>query len=377
MPTKKTQRGPSSTLWAREPHTKAKHDLMQKYLGGWFPILGKFNGRILFLDGFAGPGSYSQAETGSPLLAIETLLDHPLIARFTKTEFVFLFCEPEPDRASALGTALDEFFAVRGGQPANVMVHVDEATFVEKATELTAIIDEQKKRLAPTFAFIDPFGFSGVPIELISRLLAFDKCEVFFNFMVDFVNRFATAGNVDHHLDAIFGTREDVDAGKYPAGDERRAFLLDLYARQLKEVGGFPYIQRFDMFNRQGHNTYSLFHGTRNLAGAKLMKSAMWAVDPVSGSKFSDRGAEPKLDLDIAVDVGPLRAAILSHFAGKSASVEEVEAFTLTGTRYSASHYNRLVLAPLEREGIITILNSSRAKRFTFPAGTRIQFLAA
>jgi three-Cys-motif partner protein len=101
MPTKKTQRGPSSTLWAREPHTKAKHDLI-RYLDGWFPILGRFNRMVLFLDGFAGPGSYSESEMGSPLLAIEALLDHPLIDCFTKTEFVFLFCEPEHDRASAL-----------------------------------------------------------------------------------------------------------------------------------------------------------------------------------------------------------------------------------------------------------------------------------
>jgi hypothetical protein len=45
----RTQRGPSSTEWAREPHTKAKHDIILKYLGGWFPILSRYNGRIVFL----------------------------------------------------------------------------------------------------------------------------------------------------------------------------------------------------------------------------------------------------------------------------------------------------------------------------------------
>src|SRR6266487_4348892 len=115
VPAKKTQRGPKSTEWAREPHTKAKHDLIQKYLGGWFPILGSSNDRIVFLDGFAGPGAYAEGEMGSPLLAIETLLDHSHFARFGHRQFVFLFCEPEADRCAALQARLDEFAAVRGG----------------------------------------------------------------------------------------------------------------------------------------------------------------------------------------------------------------------------------------------------------------------
>jgi hypothetical protein len=38
--------GPYFALRAREPHAKAKHDLIEKYLGGWIPILGRLNARI-------------------------------------------------------------------------------------------------------------------------------------------------------------------------------------------------------------------------------------------------------------------------------------------------------------------------------------------
>jgi hypothetical protein len=31
---------PNETLWEIEPHTKAKHEILQRYLGAWFPILG-------------------------------------------------------------------------------------------------------------------------------------------------------------------------------------------------------------------------------------------------------------------------------------------------------------------------------------------------
>jgi hypothetical protein len=39
--------------------------------------MARHNGRILFVDGFAGPGRYLDGEDGSPLIALKTLLDHP------------------------------------------------------------------------------------------------------------------------------------------------------------------------------------------------------------------------------------------------------------------------------------------------------------
>ena len=62
---------PSDTLWSIEPHTAAKHKILCKYLDAWLPILQSFNGRIIYLDGFAGPGRYIGGEPGSPLVALE------------------------------------------------------------------------------------------------------------------------------------------------------------------------------------------------------------------------------------------------------------------------------------------------------------------
>lgn len=49
--------GPKNTLWPLEPHTRGKHLVLKHYLDAWFPILGSWSGRILFIDGFAGPGA--------------------------------------------------------------------------------------------------------------------------------------------------------------------------------------------------------------------------------------------------------------------------------------------------------------------------------
>lgn len=55
---------PKETLWTIEPHTVAKHEILQRYLSAWFAILGNSFPRILYLDAFCGPGRYSGGEVG-------------------------------------------------------------------------------------------------------------------------------------------------------------------------------------------------------------------------------------------------------------------------------------------------------------------------
>jgi len=79
------------TIWPLEDHTKAKHEILRNYLAAWFPILSIYSQRIVYIDGFAGPGVYSGGEPGSPVLAIKTAYEHLLKDRFK--EIVFFFIE--------------------------------------------------------------------------------------------------------------------------------------------------------------------------------------------------------------------------------------------------------------------------------------------
>ena len=61
---------PIETLWEIDPHTRAKHEILQRYLEAWFPILSSYHHRIVYIDGFAGPGRYKGGELGSPIIAL-------------------------------------------------------------------------------------------------------------------------------------------------------------------------------------------------------------------------------------------------------------------------------------------------------------------
>ena len=76
---------PRQTIWPLEPHTRAKHEILKRYLQAWMVILsqGQFP-EILYIDGFAGPGEYSGGEAGSPIIALDTALGFktPLTPKF-------------------------------------------------------------------------------------------------------------------------------------------------------------------------------------------------------------------------------------------------------------------------------------------------------
>src|SRR5688572_17162372 len=63
---------PTATLWERDPHTAAKHQMLGAYLQAWFPIIASSFGSagLTYVDAFAGPGQYTGGEVGSPLIVL-------------------------------------------------------------------------------------------------------------------------------------------------------------------------------------------------------------------------------------------------------------------------------------------------------------------
>ena len=67
---------PRTTKWPLKPHTLGKHMVLENYMQAWLPIMTRWNGRVLFIDAFAGPGEYERGERGSPVIALDALINH-------------------------------------------------------------------------------------------------------------------------------------------------------------------------------------------------------------------------------------------------------------------------------------------------------------
>ncbi|MCY3618184.1 MAG: three-Cys-motif partner protein TcmP [bacterium] len=359
---------PVQTVWPIEPHTAAKHELLRHYLAAWFPILASREARIIFLDGFAGPGIYSDGSPGSPVIALRTLLNHSAFPRYRRCEFIFHFIEKDPSRLDRLQTELQQFDPV----PSNVKVATHPGEFQDVIEEVSTSLSSRNRRLAPTLAFVDPFGVSGVPMNLISRFLDSNKCELFLILMANHLNRFLSAEHMRSSRDSLFGTNDFSEIESAPSG-EREPLLVDLYKAQLRDVARFQYALDFEMRRVNGTVAYYVVYATRSLTGVEKFKDAMWKVDPSTGSYFSDRNwNQGSLLTGSNVELSQLQQRLGDEFGGQDVSIERLEEFTLVDTPFRKPHL-RSALKSMESSGRIVVTRPAGSRR-GFPEGTQVRF---
>ena len=362
---------PRTTTWPLEPHTQGKHLVLEHYMGAWLPIMTRWNGRVLFIDAFAGPGEYSGGEPGSPVIALRSLIDHRAKGQM-RSEINYLFIEDNSDRCERLAQVLD---GLNGQLPANCNYEVINSTFDDTLTDVLDNIDEQKARLAPAFVMIDPFGVSGTPMSVIGRILENPKSEVYISFMYREMNRFKEHPNFEKHLDQLFGCsgwRRGIDI---PDGKERKDFFYDLYSDQLKRNGA-QYVVRFELYEGE-RLVYAIFFGTKNLEGCDKMKQAIWKVAPFGSFRF--RGSQlGQLTLgESVVDFSLLERDLQDQFKGKSwQRIEDIEDFVKSdATDFHSSHLKLKTLKPMEADGNIEVMEGTRKRSGTYPKGTLLRFL--
>ena len=170
--------------WEYREHTKVKHILLKKYLTAWIPILGKWNSKICYFDGFAGRGEYIDGTLGSPLIALEVA--DSLSQYFG--ELICFFIEKDPDNFTNLERVLDrEQPNIRSHQKINIIKKNDE--FAKVISGIFEYLEKEKSILAPSFFFVDPFGFSGIPFSAIRKILSNPKTEVSMEFLQEIKGR--------------------------------------------------------------------------------------------------------------------------------------------------------------------------------------------
>lgn len=359
---------PNDTVWPLEPHTQAKHSILRRYLQGYYPKMASVQQRLVFIDGFAGPGQYQGGEPGSPVIALDALTRHNQFPRWSGTKFPFLFIEEERSRFDLLNTTL-----ASRQDPANVSVSVLCGTFEEHMTEV--LRDLGSDRLAPAFVMIDPFGVKGLPLELLRRLAAFPKTELLISFMYESISRFHAQPNYEAALDELFGTPAWREAEGLE-GDAKKAFLSNLYASQLAEIG-MEYVRLFEMRDGGNRTEYFLAFATHHPDGLRVMKDALWNLDQSGGVEFSDFTA-PSPDQGTLFEAEPnyvqLRQLIVDRFAGRrSVPIEEVNRFVLLETAFRETH-GKTVLREDEAAGSVVIHRPSGRRKNYLNEGTVVTF---
>lgn len=356
------------TVWPIENHTLAKHEILKEYLNAWIPILGRTSGRIIFLDGFAGPGIYKGGEKGSPIIAMKTAMEHQSIRSVKEIRFAFI--ENDKKRSEILKQTIENEFP---NLPSNIHYEIISGDFVNSLTNTLNSIEENGKNLAPTLAFLDPFGYSEVPFELVSRLLNYSRCELLLTFMSGFVNRFMDKSH-EKAVDSLFGIESWKGARDIEDTDDRLNFLLELYSSQLESIG-IKFVRPFKMMDSSRRTIYDLVFATKHWKGMDAMKKAMLKVVGNGTYTFSDKiDTKQTYFVDYSDEshwIEDASNAIFNRFSGRKESLENIRDFVLAKTPF---RFLKEILKYMEKNGKIISVTGRTRNALTYADGCTIEF---
>lgn len=305
--------------WEHQTHTSAKHQVLTRYMKAWLPILARgarargLRAELVIVDGFAGRGRYVEGEPGSPL--IFRRIAGEVLRADTADQVELFFIEKDPGNHAELLQVLRT-----ESPPGGVVEHPPACTeFVRAAPR---ILQRLAQRPRPSFWFIDPFGFSGLPLSLVREILQRPRAEVFITFMVRDVNRFLDSPNHGVAVGELLGLDghelEHVIA-KVEASPHRVQALRDLYQRRLHEAAGATYVWSFRVAAAGERDTiYYLMHGSTHIKAFREMKDATYEV---GGWRYAFLGKDDfavtgQTELPIFdTDLSDLKTRLLEVFA--------------------------------------------------------------
>jgi three-Cys-motif partner protein len=343
---------PNPAYWDEyTPFQQVKHDLIHCYLNGWYPKLGFWAGRVLYVDTHAGRGKYQSGDLGSPLVALQTFLAHGSRDRLlSKSEFNFLFIERNRENVNSLQAEI----AALGTLPARINVETSEGDAFEKLSAILKELQRDHARLAPAFLFVDPFGFK-VPAKLLAELMSAGRVELFVNVMwreLDMLIHqqpdISTASA--QTLDDVFGSdlwRTEI-VGTTP--DERIEQAIRVLGIGIKARWTTPVVR---MVTGGAATRYLLVHFTNSDDGRDLMKNCRWSLFPDGDFRVrKSTYGQPTLFVPEA-DLEPVREWVLGKLRQKPMRWKELHE-AVRSEDWLEKHVNEVV-KQLKKDGKITV----------------------
>lgn len=274
----------------KDIQTILKHILLKDYMNRWATVfmkaaISKQIKKCHFVDCFAGEGSFKDGQDGSPLIAIKNLfnLQRAFHEKYdNKCRFFIHTVELNDDYHQKL---------VQMGKNSSFPTQINNycgefKNHVQKLVKSTFG--------SPALYFIDPFGYKGVHLQDIQKILAVKSHEVLINVMSYSLVRNYRIQNNHSELCKFFGVHEIPENIKeyiklasndkvLDTSNSRSLFkklendIIELYSQKLRQSFDHPvYILSKRIYSPINPNVYfHLVFTTKNRAGLIEMKNTM------------------------------------------------------------------------------------------------------
>ena len=333
--------------------SQVKSRIVEKYFWAWAKvIIGQTrtqDDKIGYMDLFAGPGQYEDGSKSTPILVLERAIEEADI----RNRLVSVFNDLNHDHTESLQNAIHSIPKIENLRHEPIVMN-------EEVGEKIVEIFEQMNTI-PTLFFVDPWGYKGLSLRLISSLLGSWGCDCIFFFNYNRINMGINNYAVKEHMDALFG-EERANELRAQLSDmnpyERELTIVEAISQALREEGG-KYVLPFRFKTQSGsRSSHHLIFVSKSLTGYKIMKEIMAgessnAAQGVSSFEYNPAATfEQPLLFELSRPLDDLADMLLTDFAGKKRTMKAIYEQHNVDTPYISSNYKE-ILAKLEAEGKI------------------------
>ena len=358
----------------RTDQSEVKARIVQKYFYAWanvvMPTAERADGKIAYIDLYAGPGRYKDGAASTPLLVLEHAIKHEKMRKM----LVALFNDANKDNTSTLEEEIKKLDGI------STLSHAPTVSCGEIDDDAAKFFLDT--RLIPSFSFVDPFGYKGLSLKIVNGVIKDWGCDCVFFFNYNRINAGISNKMVEGHMNALFGVeranalREKLP-GKSP--ELREALILEELANEIKALGG-KYVLPFTFKNSRGTRTsHKLIFVSKHFNGYDIMKDIMSKESSTSDQgvpslAYSPADADMPLLFSLQRPLDALKDDLVSTFHGHERNLQNIYEQHSVDTPYIKKNY-REAIDDLERSGQVTIRSIKGKRRAgTFPEHVLISF---
>lgn len=265
-----------------------KAQIVSKYFTAWSRIMCKNWSPSIpvgYVDLFSGPGIYQDGNESVPIKLIRTVLSENEFSN----RFWFFFNDQDENNINNLKRTITEIDA--NGKLKGRIKYSARTIDEDYANEIAINTN------GPILSFVDPFGYKGLTVDLVNKLIENNGSDCIFFFNYNRINM-ALSSNIkfDEYLEGLFG-RQRVQKLKNElqglTSAEREPIVLNALIETLKENSA-NYVLPFKFYRTDMKRTsHFIVFVTKHKLGCSIMKQIMYAnsakdVDGVASFEFQD-----------------------------------------------------------------------------------------
>lgn len=221
---------------------------------------------MAYMDLFAGPGRYNDQSKSTPLLVLDKILANPDLTN----RMITMFNDKDSACIENLRSTINQIEGI------DQLKYPPAFYNKEVGDEIAKIfIDIQK---IPTFFFIDPWGYKGLSLSLVSSIIKDWGCDCIFFFNYNRISMGVNNSVVKKHMTSLFGD-DQLSSIQHEimrtSARERELIIVQALCDVLRNNGS-QYVLPFRFKNNEGTRTsHHLIFLSKNFYGYDIMKDIM------------------------------------------------------------------------------------------------------